>query len=357
LAQFDLELIQFDVVNAFVNAQLDEEIYMRLPPGYRKPGVVLQLQRALFGLRKAPLLWQKHFTGTLERLGFQRIPHEPCCYSRDGVLIFFYVDDIVIAFEKGPRKRALVDQITAELKATYTLTGGESLQWFLGIEILRDRQRRLIWLWQGDYIDKIGKLFVKNDPSAPPVTPMRNKELFPYDGKATFTSINQYQKKIGSILYAAVITRPDIAFAVSRLARFNTNPGPEHHSEADRVIRYLDGTKNLALRLGGSDLFEVASDSSFADNILDRKSSQAYVMKLFGGTIGWRANKQDTVTTSTTEGELLALAQAAKEAMFISRLVKELGVTLDDSRINIQCDNKMTIRLVHEDIARLQTKL
>jgi hypothetical protein len=80
-------------------------------------------------------------------------------------------------------------------------------------------------------------------------------------------------------------------------------------------------------------------------------------MRLFGGTIGWRANKQDTVTTSTTEAELLALAQAAKEALFVSRLVKELGVTLDDSRINIQCDNKQTIRLVEAEIALLQTKL
>ena len=101
----------------------------------------------------------------------------------------------------------------------------------------------------------------------------------------------------------------------------------------------------------------MASDASFADNTRDRTSSQAYVMKLFGGTIGWRANKQDTVTTSTTEAELLSLAQAAKEAMYVSRLVRELGVTLDDSRITIQCDNKQTIRLVNADIALLQTKL
>jgi hypothetical protein len=80
-------------------------------------------------------------------------------------------------------------------------------------------------------------------------------------------------------------------------------------------------------------------------------------MKLFGGTIGWRANKQDTVTTSTTEAELLALAQAAKESMFISRLVKELGVTLDDTKITIQCDNAQTIRLINSDVALLQTKL
>ena len=123
------------------------------------------------------------------------------------------------------------------------------------------------------------------------------------------------------------------------------------------MIRYLAGTRSLALQLGGSDTFEVTNDASFADNTLDRTSSQAYVMKLFSRTIGWRANKQDTVTTSTTEAELLALTQAAKEALFVSRLVKELGVTLDQSRINIQYDNKQTIRLVYADIALLQTKL
>jgi hypothetical protein len=167
---------------------------------------------------------------------------------------------------------------------------------------------------------------------------------------------NQYQK-IGSILYAAVITRVHIAFPASRLARFNSNPGDEYHNEADRVLRYLAGTRNLALQLGQGDNFELASDASFADNTLDRTSSQAYVMKLFGGTIGWRANKQDTVTTSTTEAELLSLAQAANEAMFISRLVRESGVTLNDSPIATQFDNKQTIRLVNADIALLQTKL
>jgi hypothetical protein len=80
-------------------------------------------------------------------------------------------------------------------------------------------------------------------------------------------------------------------------------------------------------------------------------------MKLFGGIIGWRANKQDTVTTSTTEAELLSLAQAAKEGLFISRLIKELGVTLDDKHIKIHCDNQQTIRLVNADLALLNTKL
>ena len=352
-ARFDLELIQFDVVNAFVNADLNQEVYMRQPPGYRSSGMIVRLQKALYGLREAPLLWQKYFTDTLYRFGFRTIPHEPCCLIKDGLLIFFYVDDIVLAYEK--KKELQAAEVSAYLKRSLNLTGGNCLQWFLGIEIIRDRKRKLIWLSQASYIDKISKL--AEPTGTAPKTPMRNKELLPYEGRASYSSITQYQKKIGSILYAAVITRIDIAFTASRLARFSSNPSQEHHNEADRTIRYLAETRTLALQLGGGDTFEVASDASFADNTLDRTSSQAYVMKLFGGTIGWRANKQDTVTTSTTEAELLSLAQAAKEAMFVSRLVRELGVTLDNTRITLQCDNQQTIRLINADIALLRTKL
>src|SRR5271170_5132927 len=186
---------------------------------------------------------------------------------------------------------------------------------------------------------------------------MSKEELLPNEDIASYERITKYQRKIGSLLYIAVITRLDVAFAVSRLSRFITNPGPKHHEGADQVLHYLKHTRSLALQYGGEDHFRVASDASFADNSIDRKSSQAYVMKLFGGVIGWRANKQATVTTSTTEAELLALSQAAKEAMFISRLVKELGIKLEEERIQIQCDNQQTIKLVTKDVNKLQTKL
>jgi hypothetical protein len=88
-ARFDLELIQYDVTNAFVNAEINEEIYMRMAPGYRTTDMLYKLKMALFGLRQAPLLWQRHFTGTLERIGFKAVPHESCCYLKDGVVIFF----------------------------------------------------------------------------------------------------------------------------------------------------------------------------------------------------------------------------------------------------------------------------
>jgi len=353
-ARFDLELIQYDAVNAFVNAKLPYDIFTRMPPGYRKRGRILHLLKAMYGLRESPLLWQKELTGTLERLGFSPVPHEPCCFTKNGILIFFYVDDMVVAYRK--ENQAAVDDLIGQLQEVYNLTGGHELQWFLGIEIIRDRKRRLIWLSQSDYIDKLANLVLTKDANYPK-TPMKLRELLPFDSRASRRSINLYQRRIGSILYCAVITRPDVAFAASRLARFNANPSDEHLSAAEHLIRYLLGTKTWALQLGGEDSMETWSDASYADNTIDRKSSQAYVMKLFGGVIGWRANKQDTVTTSTTEAELLSLAQATKEAMFVSRLIKEIGVELDSSRLNIWCDNQQTIRLVNADIAMLQTKL
>jgi Reverse transcriptase (RNA-dependent DNA polymerase) len=345
-------LIQYDAVNAFVNASLDEDVFMRLPPGYRKAGKVLKLNKALFGLRRSPLLWHRELSQTLRNLGFQPVPHEPCCLTRDGVIVFFYVDDIVFSYRKS--QESMAKGLISQLKQRYKLTGGDDLQWFLGIEVIRDRKNRRIWLSQSSYIDKIANLA---DTIQPDQTPMNRNELLPYKHRALPHIINRYQKKIGSLLYAAVTTRIDIAFAVSRLARFMTNPGPDHHAAADRVLLYLKRHRDLGLQFGGEDNFLVASDASFADNSIDRKSSQAYVMQLFGGTIGWRANKQDTVTTSTTEAELLALSQAAKEGQYVSRLLRELSVRLDDHRIQIQCDNRQTIRLVTDEIARLQTRL
>ena len=351
-ARFDLELLQYDAVNAFVNAALDEEVYMRMPPGHRKPGTVLKLTKALYGLRRSPLLWQRTLSQALRKLGFKPVPHEPCAFAHKGILIFFYVDDIVVAFRGTQRPEAL--ETMRQLGARYQLTGGSALKWFLGMEVLRDRKRRLIWLSQRAYIDKIAALA---GPGRGPTSPMAREELLPFEGIATRQEITVYLRKVGSLLYAAVITRPDVAFAVSRLARFSTNPGPQHQEAADRVLRYLQRSSTLALQFGGENDLRVASDASFADNSADRKSSQGLAIRLFGGLIAWRANKQATVTTSTTEAELLALSQATKEALFVSRLIRELGVTLDDARLTVEVDNAQTIRLVTEDFARLKTNL
>jgi hypothetical protein len=401
-AKFDLETTQIDAVNAFVHCDLDEVVYMKLPPGFNKGKTdkVLRLRKALYGLRRSPLLWQKNLTSSLNELGFKEVPQEPCVMLKGGIVVFFYVDDIVFCYRKTDEKKA--QEAIKELSKEYQMSTLGELKWFLGIHVLRNRSQRLLWLSQEAYIEKIANQYEIDLIGRLPNTPMAESELLPTDHRSIrptlpspdtdllvrpislpreAASMMLYQRKLGSVLYAATTTRPDIAFAVSRLARFNQNPSQEHHRAADRVIQYLYGTRSRAIYYGGdmegtngrgrdtgtgrddgrdgrseAQSFICASDASFADNSVDRKSSQGYIMKLFGGPIAWRANKQDTVTTSSTEAELLALSQTAKEAIFISRLFKAMTLRLNEPLI-IKCDNTQTLRLITEDTAKLITKL
>ena len=188
-ARFGLELVQYDAVNAFVNATLKDTIYMRMPTGHRIPGKILRLNKALYGLRQSPLLWQKELNTALQSLGFKAVPHEPCILIRDGILVFFYVDDIVFAYRK--EDTATAQALALQLQQRYELTGGNELQWFLGIEVIRDRARSLIWLSQTAYFDKIAAL-AGPQPSRKVKTPMATIELLPYNGKADLHLITAY---------------------------------------------------------------------------------------------------------------------------------------------------------------------
>ena len=189
---------------------------------------------------------------------------------------------------------------------------------------------------------------------------MAEEELFPLptEDEVLKTDHTRYQWKIGSILYVAISTRPDIAFAAARLSRYNCRPGKAHQEAADRVIQYLYRTRYRCIQFRHESTvtsFVCASDAFFADNTLDQKSSQGFVLKLFGGPVAWRANKQDTVTTSSIEAELLVLSQTAKESIYLSHLLKALSIELDEP-LAIECDNRQMIRVLAES-AKLQTKL
>ena len=292
-------------------------------------------------------------------MGFREMPQEPCVMIKDGVIVFFYVDDIVFAYRKKHEEQAKLAK--KELEKTFELTDIGDLKWFLGMHVVRDRASRSIWLSQQAYIDKITDQYKIDISGKMPDYPMLEGELKPppHGHQASRESRDEYQRKVGSILFAAISTRPDVAFAASRLARYNQNPDDSHHEAANRVIKYLYFKRNLCIRYGlddSSESFMCASDSSFADNTIDRKSSQGYIMVLFGGAIGSRANKQDTVTTSSTEAELLALSQTAKEAIFMSRLFKALSLELNEP-LRIKCDNRQTIRLFDNSPVKLVTKL
>lgn len=272
------------------------------------------------------------------------------------MIAFFYVNDIVICYRK--KNKAKARAATFELWAKYTMNKLKSLKWFLEVHVLQNRVKRLLWLSQEAYVDKLTNQFAINMTDRLLQTFMI-RELLLNKKTVMKASVHIYQKKTGSILFIIIIIRPDIAFAASRLARFNQNSGDSHHDTVNWVIQYLYITKSRALRY--EDDFRACSfictnNILFADNTLNQKSSQGYIMLLFRESIAWKINKQNTVTMSSTKAELLVLSQTAKKAIFTSQLLNALTLRFNKLLI-IKCDNQQTLRLVMKDFMKLSTKL
>ena len=357
-AVFDLEIVQLDAINAFLNSKLNEQIYVEYPEGFGVQNHILLLLRALYGLKQSPLLWYQDLTATLEQLGLRQVPGVNCLLTNDWLVVFFYVDDIILLYHKSNSAR--FNTLLSSLKQRYEMRTLNDASWFLGIRILRDRDIRTIWLCQDSYIDKLATKFnLATYGTKLPYTPMDTNELLPNKGQATPQEIYAYQQRIGSINFAAVTTRPDIAKACSKLSEFLQNPSSLHLSATNRVLGYLLRTKFLALEYSQSSqarTFLCASDAAFADNSQDRRSSDGYVFTLYGGPIDWKASKQKTVTTSSTEAELLALSNATKEVIWWNRLFKSIQFNTQED-LSILSDNQQTIRLLTKDAVKLTTKL
>jgi hypothetical protein len=360
-AHFDLEMKQFDVVNAFVNAVRSSEgppVICKLPPGFERPGYVVEVDRALYGLRDSPALWYNDWTGTLKRIGLLALQEEACIFvdAEHKVFVMFYVDDVQVLYHRDDELRAA--KVIKSIKEAYELRDMGDVGWFLGVRVIRDRAARKIWLVHDTYIEKIAKKFELIDGKCPS-TPLPGLELRKYDGQAPKRQIKEYQEKVGSVLYTAIMIRPDVAFAASILSQFLTNPGPEHLTAVNWTIKYLFGTRFLAIQYDAEHRevqLQIASDTSFADDADTRRSSQGYTISLFGGLIQWRAARQTTVTTSSTEAEMLGVSFTAKELMALKRLFRDLRLDLGELW-TIFCDNQQTIRLIVGSNERIATKL
>ena len=178
----------------------------------------------------------------------------------------------------------------------------------------------------------------------------------PSEYQATRAEKKLYLSKVASALYAAIQTRPDIAFPASYLSTFSTNPTPTHHAAADHLLGYLYKTKWLGICFDGEeeDLLAYA-DASFADNP-DRRSTEGYIMKLFGGPILWRSGKQKCVTRSSTEAEIRSASTAATQLISLERLLSQIGLDLG-SALTLFGDNTQTIRLLNSETGAIATKL
>jgi hypothetical protein len=226
-AYFDLEAYQWDIQNAFVNAVIDEEVFVKFPEGFRQHDKVLLLQRALYGLRRSPRLWQKDLETTLTILGLTQPSEDMCLFSNEYIVLLVFVDDIITLCNTKHQQH--LDTFMDKLRNKYPMKDVGKLNWFLGVRIIRDRPARKLWLCQDSYIEKIAHKYHLQDrkPASTPL-PTLNDLLTKYEGKASGKDIYLYQQKVGSIQYATSITRPDASHAASKLAEHLMNPSPTH---------------------------------------------------------------------------------------------------------------------------------
>lgn len=371
-AAFDLEMFQFDALNAFLNAKLSRKLHCYTPEGFTdKYGELLQLLRALYGLKEAPLLWYEELSSTLKKLGLKPVPGVPCLYSNDELIVFFYVDDIVVLVH--PNHMNAFKDFERRLLQTYEIRALGELRWFLGIRVIRNKTTRNINLVQDSFIDKIANKFgLEKKGIRYPDTPLRDNYLPPSTEDPNPARTKQYQQLVGSLAYIATSTRPDVARAHSILARHLQNPGQKHLYAAQHVWRYLIHTKHLAIGASGGNqqgvtsvtipqentapIFYGASDAAFSDEPETRRSSQGYLFMLYGLPIDWKATVQRSITKSTTEAELLALSLAGSEMEWWNRFFKAIDFNPEFTPA-LWCDNQQTVSIATKPIERLQTKL
>ena len=319
-----------DVKGAYLNGTIKEQIYMKQPEGYDDgTGRVCHLIKSLYGLKQAGREWNDELNKQLESLGWKPTIVDPCAYARrtaDGIeVVAVWVDDLLL-FASDTK---LMTKLKLELKSTFEITDlGEPAK-IVGIEIDRDRTNRTIMISQRQYIEAIlQKETLQNaHPVAIPMDP--NLQLQPSEGESQDKS-NGYASLIGSLMYLAVATRPDIAYAVFRLRSYTANPAMSHWTAAKRVLRYLSGTRDYGITYRAEkvkskeNLFLGYSDASYANND-DATSVSGYVSIMGGGAITWGSRKQTSVSLSLTESEYVALADAAREITWLRNLLEGLG--------------------------------
>lgn len=231
---------------------------------------------------------------------------------------------------------------------------------FLNLRIRRDRHAKTITLSQSHYTDKILRSF-RISYSKPVRTPLPLAHLPESPSTGSEEIQLRYQRLIGSLMYAMVCTRPDISFSVNALSRHNSNPSLEHWIAAKRVLRYLNGTKDLALQRGTKhgNSFDLKlgrySDSAWASNRDDRRSTLGLLFHLNGSTIVWQSKKQTNVALSTVESEYMTISQAVKEALWLRTILSGLGLRQENQTV-ISRDNQGCIALANHPTAHERSK-
>jgi hypothetical protein len=326
--KWDWEIDQIDVVGAFLNGILEEEVYMEAPYGVLAKGdktKVCQLLRTLYGLKQAGNAWYKRMSAVFKQLGFVISLCDSSLFIRfndqGGLIIPVSTDDMAVAASS----RKVLDGFKEEFGRHFKITDEGELRWLLGFEVVRNRKERTIAINQKAYIEVMAKKFGQ-EFARPTYTPLEtgielSKEQCPSE------PINvPYQEACGHILWPAIVSRPDVQCSSGLLAQFIKNPGYEHWNAIKHVIRYLNTTKDYWLVLGGSGEVGIGyADADWASQP-DRHSISGYSFHIGQGAVSWSSKRQSIIALSSTESEYIAGVHAAKEAEWIRQLFEEIRV-------------------------------
>lgn len=351
----DYKIHQMDVDSAFLQAELNEDIYVTQPEGYisnDQPDHVCKLIKSLYGLKQAPLLWNRTIDEHLKQNGFLPSQADSCIYikqdSRHLVVIALYVDDCIIICPQAdliPTKQLLTDRF--KLKDM-----GEATS-VLGIELIRNRTAGTLDLRQLGNIRSIIDTF-NMQGSKPRSTPLPvGTQLEKLDATPAKHAHLPYRSLIGRLLYVAISTRPDIAHAVGLLSKHLTAYDNTHWDAAKQVLRYLHATELFSIRYSrnlanysGPKLAAPIGycDSDWAGTISDRKSTSGYVFLFAGGPISWISKRQSIVALSSTEAEYISLSECTKQAIYLCKLRHDLKLDTDEL-VKIYIDNQSAIAI------------
>lgn len=340
---------------------------MEQPEGFSETGdgrLVCKLKRSLYGLKQSPRQWYKRFDSYMLRIGYRRCDYDCCVYVRsldDGSFIFLllYVDDMLIAANHLHD----VNELKTKLGKEFDMKDLGAAKKILGMEIHRDRGAKKLWLSQKSYVEGVLSRFDMSKAN-PVSTPLANhfklslEQCPKTDSEIEGMSKIPYASAVGCLMYAMVCTRPDLAQAVSQVCKFMSKPGKQHWEAVKWILRYLKGTADRGIMFSREQgvVPSVVGyvDSDYAGDLDDRRSTTGYVFTLAGGPICWKSSVQSIVAMSTTEAEYMAVAEAAKEALWLTGLVKELGV--EQGGVQLHCDSQSAIYLANNQVYHARTK-
>lgn len=364
-AQHSYKLRHVDIVGAFLNGDVEEQVFMKQPEGFVESGqehLVCELLKALYGLKQAGMVWNKRFNEFLvNKVGFRRVSADPCIYilkkQEQFIILGLHVDDTLMVHNNDELCNSIVRRMSTEFEITDL---GEPKR-LLGMRLRRSKDGT-IRLDQEAYVHEILNRFNMNDcnPSSLPHQPGHHlsKTMCPQTPEEISDMKDvPYGELVGALLWLSICTRPDIKQAVSVLCRFVKNPGRAHWNAARLILRYLKGTSSFGIQFSKSESKGLIAhvDSDFANDPDKSRSVSAYIIQFANGPIAWKSKLQSTVATSSVHAEYIALYDGVREIVWLRQLLKDLDFDQKSPTVIFE-DNKGCISLCSNERTDPRTK-